>query len=491
MDRDEAIRLLRRGKEGVAEFNGRVRTTADYLILQDVDLSGADLSRVNLKHVTIFNVKLVRANLTGAKLSETMFGGADLSEAIFVEADLSRADLTGAMLGEANLTRANLAGANLSRAKLVGASLSKANLTGAILTKANLAKTCLFEADLIRADLSNANLCDANLRHVDMTEANLREADLFNADICRADMVRTILSGARLTASKLSNANMRFADLSQSELRNAYLNGVDLTGAVLRDADLSQADLTFAILHRARLDSSVVDDSRMHDAICNQTIFANVDLRGIQGIESTRHFGPSTIGVDTFEKSGWNIPDVFLRGCGVNEDFITYQRSFSPNPVEFFSCFISYSHADKSFARRLHDQLQARGIRCWLDEHAMLPGDDMYHAVDQGIKLWDKILFCASEASLESWWVERELDSAIAKEKKLRNERGKPVLAVIPLNLDDTLFDWDGPHSATITKRLAADFTGWESDNAKFESEFDKVVKALQTTREAPPESLL
>ena len=40
--------------------------------------------------------------------------------------------------------------------------------------------------------------------------------------------------------------------------------------------------------------------------------------------------------------------------------------------------FYSYSHADKSFARRLHDGLQGRGIRCWLDEHQMVPGQDIY-----------------------------------------------------------------------------------------------------------------
>ncbi len=46
-------------------------------------------------------------------------------------------------------------------------------------------------------------------------------------------------------------------------------------------------------------------------------------------------------------------------------------------PIEFYSCFVSYSHADKSFARRLYDTLQGRGIRCWLDEHELLPGDDI------------------------------------------------------------------------------------------------------------------
>jgi hypothetical protein len=128
-----------------------------------------------------------------------------------------------------------------------------------------------------------------------------------------------------------------------------------------------------------------------------------------------------------------------------------------------------------------------------LDEHQVLPGDKIHIGIDRGIRLWDKVLLCCSKDSLKSWWVENEVNLAIQKEQRLHRERGQEVLSLIPLNLDDYMFngEWESGWKGQIASRLAADFTGWQRSHKKFEQQLEWVVKALRTdagARAIPPQ---
>ena len=200
----------------------------------------------------------------------------------------------------------------------------------------------------------------ANLDSANFTEANLARASLVNSDLSLA-----ILTNANLTGAKLGNAN----------LKRASLVGTNLSGANLSDADLSDAEIGF-------------------------TLFVNNDLRLVKGLTSVFHTGSSSIGIGTIYRSEGNIPEIFLRGAGVPDTFITYLRSLVGKPLDYYTCFISYASPDQAFAERLHADLQAAGVRCWFAPENMRIGDKINSRIDESIRLYDKLLLVLSQHSI-------------------------------------------------------------------------------------------
>ena len=152
---------------------------------------------------------------------------------------------------------------------------------------------------------------------LDLSEVDLGEADLGGADLSLAD-----LSGANLREANLRGANLHAAILRGAELGGANLIAVNLSWAILKGAFIRAADLFEANLNQANLDNAHFEDAKI-----GFTILANVDLSNVKGLEAVKHRYPSSIGIDTLYKSQGKIPEEFLRGCGVPEDFITYLPS--------------------------------------------------------------------------------------------------------------------------------------------------------------------
>jgi hypothetical protein len=323
--------------------------------------------------------------------------------------------------------------------------------------------------DLFYADLKDADLNDANLSVADLSYANLRGADL---------------SGVMLSYANLSRAN-----LSSAILGRANLSGAILSGAILRDADLNGARLSEANLNDADLSDVNLSGARM-----GSTVFADVDLSAVKGLDSVRHLGPSAIGIDTIYKSKGKIPEVFLRGAGVPENFIAYMRSLTGAALDFYSVFISYSTKDQQFADRLYADLQGKGVRCWFAPHEIQGGKKIHEQIDDAIKVYDKLLLILSDASMSSTWVKTEIANARAKEVQQKRQMLFPI-SLVPFDRVKAwkLFDADtGIDSAReIREYFVPDFSDWKNHDL-YSKAFDLLVRSLKAgSARAAPEAAL
>ncbi len=204
------------------------------------------------------------------------------------------------------------------------------------------------------------------------------------------------------------------------------------------------------------------------------TVFGDTDLSTARGLETVRHEFPSTIGIDTIYNSKGNIPEVFLRGCGVPEDFIIYMRSLVGKAIEFCSCFISYSTMDDDFAQRLYADLQHQGVRCWFAPEDLKIGDKFRMRIDESIRVYDKLMVVLTENSIRSPWVEEEVETALEKERK----HNKPAL--FPIRLDDAVMETDQAWAASLRRtRHIGDFRAWK-DHDQYQKSFERLLRDLK-----------
>lgn len=387
-----------------------------------------------------------------------------------------------------DLSEASLTGADLSHVDLSGADLKHADLSGVNATQVNLSDADLTNADLSVADLSNANLRRAKLGNADLHGVVLRDADLTNTYLCGGDLNGADLSRANLTEANLTGTNLATSRMIGAQLTGANLTGTDFSGVDLTGADLERADLFYTIFR-----GCLLKDAAMNDASLFNSTFALTNLAEARGLEKMLFAGSSSLDNHTLRASKGKIPDSFLRGIGFSPWEVLNAKLYDPllNPAQLAEIndamfkklignpvggvFISYSHADTEFVEALHAALDEEEYSVWRDVHDLVAGP-LERQVFSAIRINDVVLLVLSENSVNSDWIEAELEAARDKEKK----EGRPVLC--PITLDDA---WKAKLKEEgqkvlwrkVKEKVVLDFGGWDADG--FDDAFAKLHKGL------------
>jgi uncharacterized protein YjbI with pentapeptide repeats len=369
----------------------------------------------------------------------------------------------------------DLSDANLRRTDLTGADLNRADLRESDLSEANLSHANLSTTDLTGADLSDVNLSDANLSQAFLIEAFLIGANLSGANLGAADLAQANLGGVNLSAANLVRANLNGANLLRTNLSDANLTEADLSGTELSGAKLHWSNFSLANLNKVNI----------HEVRLSETIWGGTNLREAKGLDTCIHEGPSILDFLTLAYSG-PLPLPFLRGCGLPDVLIEYLPSLLNQPIQFYSCFISYSTKDQEFAERLHADLQNKGVRCWFAVHDIQSGKKIHQQIDEAIRRYDRLLLILSGHSMKSEWVMTEISKARKREVRERRR------VLFPLRLVDfeTLRNWEffdadiGKDSAQeIREYFVPDFSNWK-DHDSYQKAFDRLLKDLKAEGE-------
>lgn len=125
--------------------------------------------------------------------------------------------------------------------------------------------------------------------------------------------------------------------------------------------------------------------------------------------------------------------------------------------------FLSHNHADKPFVRRLAADMDNQGIPYWLDEAEIKIGESLIEKIRAGIDKVDFVAVILSPNSIESPWVQREVD--VAMNQEIMGRRVK----VLPLMYRQCELP------GFLLGKLYADFT----EDINYQVSFEKLVRSL------------
>ena len=211
MDRGQALKLLKGGREGVTTWNKSARKREPL-----PEMLGADLRHADLAGVNFTGVKLGGSDFGGAVLRDAKLCGADLGRTDLSHADLRGADLRGADLGRALIRHTNLGGADLRDAALGGAVFDDADLSGSDLAGAVLGRTVLANLDLPAAkglaDASHSAPSSIGSDTMTRSRGRITEPFLRGCGLATWEVLSARLYEADLSPNQVSELQYRIFD---------------------------------------------------------------------------------------------------------------------------------------------------------------------------------------------------------------------------------------------------------------------------------------
>ncbi|NTV51179.1 MAG: TIR domain-containing protein [Geobacteraceae bacterium] len=147
-----------------------------------------------------------------------------------------------------------------------------------------------------------------------------------------------------------------------------------------------------------------------------------------------------------------------------------------------YDVFLSHNQTDKPQVRRLAERLRSAGVRVWLDEWVVKPGDIIALKADEGLEQSRVLVLCISPTALASGWVALERSTVVHRDPSNAKRRFIPIL-LAECELPDTLakykyLDFRDESEVSFTELLA--FCGPETDSLHPFSPYEGQKSSMQ-----------
>jgi uncharacterized protein YjbI with pentapeptide repeats len=251
-----------------------------------LDLTGADLSDMDLNGADFEGAFLESVNFTGANLDGSNLKNAVLAHAVLKGARLNQAVLEGANLGGAQLTEAEFMGVNLTGAIMAKADLSGARFNGAQMKCADLSHAVFEGTDFSGVQADQLTFLETDLKGLILNSARMEKCSFLKCDVGGVDFEKASLKSAVFVETKGRNARFKETDMEnvrfvqQCDFDSSDFTGACLNKANLRGCSLNGCDFTLSRLDGADLSECMLNKAKFYRSIAREARFVKADLKG-------------------------------------------------------------------------------------------------------------------------------------------------------------------------------------------------------------------
>jgi hypothetical protein len=133
------------------------------------------------------------------------------------------------------------------------------------------------------------------------------------------------------------------------------------------------------------------------------------------------------------------------------------------NAAIALTVFLCHSSGDKAAVRKLYSRLEADGLKPWLDEEDLLPGQDWQVEIRNAVRACDKIIVCLSPAAVnKEGFIHTEIEYAL----NIAERKPEGTVFIIPAK----------PEECSVPERLRK----WQWVNLFEGKGYERLLRSLK-----------